>query len=441
MTVQSIGLRTRSSVFLKLFFVLLLAGILINLLVFLGIRHLFAPKIDQHLRDNIQHYARLVVAEIAKPGGRESAQEMSRTLGLDFVVEQKSGTWTTAKSLPTMDKILAHQQKSEGLPFMPLGSVRPALLVNQEFPEGTGKVAIFLPSPPLFQPNWSGVMVLLAALSTIVIVIFATIRGILRPLKGLSDGVARIAKGDFEHLVEFHGSDEIGRLAKAFNEMTLKLKLMIESKRQLLIDVSHELRSPLARARVALEFISDETIRKSVTDEIEEMSNLIHQLLEGAQMDSGLDLVRLEKRDLVALVGETASKFRAHGHQVCFTSHAPSAQAAIDDDRIRMVVRNLLENAIKYSPQAAPIDVEVSVVDNQVEISVRDRGIGIPNEDLERIFESFYRVDRSRTRATGGFGLGLSLCKKIVNAHRGTIGVESTEGVGSRFWLRLPYAP
>lgn len=220
--------------------------------------------------------------------------------------------------------------------------------------------------------------------------------------------------------------------------MAKKLKEMVESKRQLLVDISHELRTPLARARVAIEFIPDETIRSSVTEEVEEMGRLVHQILEGAQMDNSLDSIKKESQDIVAVARDITERFRSYGNKVDLISEMPSEFLPFDEGRMRVVIRNLIENAIKYSSSESPVHVHVSEAGNEVEISVRDQGLGIPESDLERVFEPFYRVDRSRTRSTGGFGLGLSLCKKIVQAHGGSIGVSSQEGKGSRFWLKLP---
>ena len=130
----------------------------------------------------------------------------------------------------------------------------------------------------------------------------------------------------------------------------------------------------------------------------------------------------------------------AFGHNVQFVALAPETLLALDPDKIRSVLRNLLDNALKYSPEKSPIVVQLMRGPEQVVLSVKDSGRGIPTDELERVFEPFYRVDKSRTRATGGFGLGLSFCRRVVQAHSGTIAVESSEGKGTKVIVTLPAA-
>ena len=300
-------------------------------------------------------------------------------------------------------------------------------------------MAIFLPAPPIPEPNPYIQVALFVALSLILLLSYGLMRWILRPLQALTEGVSRITAGDFGYRVVCARRDELGRLAAAFNQMTIKLKAAIESKKQLLIDVSHELRSPLARARVALEFIPDANTRKEVTEEVDEMTQMVDSLLEGAQLESGTAPLRLERTNLSTLAKEMVERYQTFGNVITLRSETSRDPViSIDVDRIRAVVRNLIENAIKYSPEKSLVTVNVSESANTLSLTVQDQGIGISEAELPHIFEPFYRVDKSRTRATGGFGLGLSLCKKIVEAHGGKIEIESAEGKGTLVTMELP---
>jgi signal transduction histidine kinase len=172
--------------------------------------------------------------------------------------------------------------------------------------------------------------------------------------------------------------------------------------------------------------------------DLSEMEAMIGEILEAARLDSANGRLHLADFDLRALTEDVLRLFQGRAPGVTLAPGA-SPRVRVDADRVRKVVANLIDNALKYSrDQARPVEVEIRAGNTEVTLSVRDHGAGIPEEDLPRLFEPFYRVDRSRSRDTGGYGLGLSLCKRIMEAHGGSIAVTSGRGAGAVATLVFP---
>lgn len=455
--------KLRTSVFFKLLCVLLATGLIINLLVLMSF-HLMRPRPEMppQLSKNIDQYLHYLAAEMARDSSFKKAAELSKKLELGVRIEGFGWSWVSDPQFQQDDPMRDKKAPKEPFGFSLLkrlpgfghpreisqgrrhrGGPPEMPLVEQKFERGPAKVTFFprLPGgPPIvsFRVNWDAVSMLIAILSLVVLSSYLLIRWILRPLRSLATGVERISQGDFQSRIQHESNDELGRLIIAFNAMGDKLAEMMESKRRLLIDVSHELRSPLQRARVALEFVPDKAVRQEVMEEIDDMGNLVHKILEGAEIESGGSVLNLERTNLWVLVAEIVDKYAKAGECVTLIGSDSNIVSLLDQDRIRSVVRNLIENAIKYSPRNSHVEVQVREAgEEDIALDVSDHGAGIPQAELKKIFEPFYRVDKSRSRATGGFGLGLNLCKKILEAHGGRIMVESVEGQGTKFTVVL----
>ncbi len=229
-------------------------------------------------------------------------------------------------------------------------------------------------------------------------------------------------------------------------------KELDEMKSQLLSTVSHELRTPLASIKgFATTLLRDdvdwdEQSRREflaiIDEESDRLTELIGNLLDMARIEAGTLRVEAEHTDLRPIILETVAEFRmmtrAHEIEVNLPPVLPAVMA--DPRRARQILRNLVENAIKYSPDGGPITVRALARSDDVQTSVTDRGIGIEEQQLEHIFDRFYQVDNASTRKVGGSGLGLSICKAIIEAHDGNIWVESQPGAGSTFHFTLPLA-
>ena len=279
----------------------------------------------------------------------------------------------------------------------------------------------------------------LIVMAGVVLTTQAVLQKLLRPLRVLNDGVTRLGEGELGVTVPRTTTDEFGTLTDAFNEMAGRVREMITARDRLLIDVSHELRSPLTRMKVALELMPDDAQRARLASEVAEMERMITGLLELERLRAGRG-VNPSRQDIVPIVRGIAAAFEERPPGVRFSADAgDEILADVDAEQLRTVLRNLLENAVKYSrPDSRAIQVTVETAGENAVVRVADDGVGIPSEDAERIFEPFFRVDRSRSKESGGYGLGLSICKRVVEAHGGQIALESRNGRGATFVLSFP---
>ncbi|MGH8526705.1 MAG: sensor histidine kinase, partial [Gammaproteobacteria bacterium] len=303
---------------------------------------------------------------------------------------------------------------------------------------GPTRYLFFLPGPPMLDAE--EIAAIVGIIGLILAGSYGVVRWLFRPLDWLTKGVDEIAKGNLSHRVRIRSRDQLGELTGALNDMAARVREMLQARDRLLLDVSHELRSPLTRMKVALEFVDDEAPKEKLRQEIRELEAMVTELLESERLNSNHGGLVLAETDLVPLVRDLAESYNGQRPGVRVLSAPPSVCVRVDADRIRMAVRNVLENAVKHSaPERGPVEMWVEASDAKVvQVAVRDHGPGIPTEEHGRIFEPFYRVDKSRARATGGYGLGLSLAKKIMTAHSGDILLTSELGQGSTFILTFP---
>jgi signal transduction histidine kinase len=435
----------RPSIFVKLFVVLALTGILISLAIAVAFSSAIHPKFDPRFRRSMERYAEYLATDIGEPPDFAKGRELSRQFGIDFRAEGQGWEWATDPGLPRIADV-PHEPHGGpgGMGPPPLSFMfhhgppdrGPVNIVERQFASGPGKVLVSMHRRPVFETNYIVIFGVLGFLIAVLVMSYLSIRAILKPLTSLTKGVSEIAGGNFNHLVPIESSDELGRLARAFNSMVARIKEMLHSKQQLLIDVSHELRSPLTRAKMALELDGDPDSAKQVGQALDEIEAMIQELLEAARLDSNRAL-RIVPTDLAALTAELVERYAALDKPVEVTAGPRTLAADVDAERIRSVITNLIENALKYSKDK-PVSLTLRQEDRFAVLEVRDRGVGISEADILKVFEPFYRVDKSRNRHTGGYGLGLSLCKRIVDAHQGRIDIKSQPDQGTTIRVALP---
>ena len=264
------------------------------------------------------------------------------------------------------------------------------------------------------------------------------IRRVLRPLHTLKGGVEALGAGRLDHRVPLTGRDEFRDLGEAFNTMAARLCDLLQSKEQLLLDVSHELRSPLTRLRVQLEFIQDEETRQNLQADLDEMEAMVTTILEEARLRNTSAVLHLEPTDMADLLRSIAADFQNRAATVVCDTLEPIT-ISIDPAKLRIAIRNLVDNALKNTPTGGrPPVISMTRDAVFVRIVVGDHGEGIAATALPHLFEPFYRTDASRSRKTGGFGLGLSLCKAVIEAHHGRIEITSRLGQGTLATVLLP---
>ena len=261
---------------------------------------------------------------------------------------------------------------------------------------------------------------------------------LLRPLKWLRSGVDSVSEGDFSTRVPVVRNDEIGKVARAFNQMTGRVQQMVDDRERLLGDVSHELRSPLARIKVALELLPEGDKRDSIARDIREMEALITALLEREQMRTQASQGLSEQVNLVAVAAAVVDGFNNTLPGVELNVAPQSLEINGDGALIKILIQNLVDNAVKFSlPDSKAVEVSLRRTDDGVQIIVDDDGRGIAKEQSEKIFEPFVKLNPARGHRTG-YGLGLNLCQRIVQAQGGRIEIQQRDKRGTRVLVNLP---
>ena len=289
---------------------------------------------------------------------------------------------------------------------------------------------------------------ILATLFTI-LAIAIRIRRSLQPLQEMSQMAGAISAADLNNaqLQLNNAPTEVKELAQAFNLMLSRLGDTWEQQRQFIGNISHELRTPLTVVSGYLQSLLrrgnnlndyQREALETAGDEADRTINLLQDLLDLARADSGYTRYHLEPLLLNELVTEVVDMTARFGERTIQVTATENVEAIVDCERLKQVLINLLDNAIKYSTAAQPIDLIIERIDKQAIIRIRDRGVGIPLQDRGRIFERFYRVDKDRARTTGGYGLGLAIVKTLVEGMGGKIMVRSTVGEGSEFTIAFP---
>lgn len=294
--------------------------------------------------------------------------------------------------------------------------------------------------------------VILATIVSIIGAILLTVfysRKALNPIQELTSAAEQIRQGELDQEVRVKTRDEIGELASTFNSMAEELKKQERLRKNMVSDVAHELRSPLTKSHGYLEAIKEGSIEpdEKVIDSLYRNSKMLKRLVEDLRDLSMAEAgqLKLKKKPILLedIISDAIESLRFRLDQEGLNVQVTTSETLlveVDPSRIKQVLRNLLDNAITHSNKGDQITVSTKVHENHVKVAVSDNGSGIPKQDIPYIFNRFYRVDSSRSRATGGSGLGLTIAKKIIEAHNGEISVESSEGEGTTFAFSLPLA-
>lgn len=405
-------------------------------------------------------YVDYVLEDIGNPPRIERAEAIVDKVPMDVMLRGPDIDWASSPGFPPLEEIPF--RRSQGL-LRSGGKDGPGWTQMVQITEfarhhrrsfvriSNGDYEIIFAAPKLADtPQADLTTPIIGVLAIIVLAgCYFSVRWLVRPIRWIQEGAARIGQGDLSYRIRTTRRDDLGDLAADINRMADDVGQMLEAKRQLLLAISHELRSPLTRAKVALEFLDDESIKANLMQDIREMERLIADLLESERLNtrhSKLQVGTLDLGELVANVLE--EEFAGHAGQLRLERPATALPLEGDVARLRLLVRNLVENGLRYTPpDGQPVEVRVAasrgcgVAEGACEIHVRDHGRGMSAHDLARVTQPFYRADPARSRATGGLGLGLYLCRRIAEAHGGSLLLSSELGKGTEVSVQLPRRP
>ena len=381
-------------------------------------------------------------------GGLQPAIEQASSLyGVNIVVKDSSGNVIADSRAASGSNDAAAMEEKYSLPVLSrgreVGTVALAPSVAPlEVPEPSVSILASALNRSLL---WTG---LAAGLAGVLLVSLLS-RRVLAPTRSLSSAASLLGQGDLSQRVSTQGRDEIADLGRTFNSMAEDLEHAEQQRRSLMADVAHELRTPLSNIQGYLEAVRDGLMQPdnrtidTIHQQVLHLTFLVEDLRLLALADAGALRLDREPDSLEQALNKSieAVQPRAESRGISISMDIPPDFPLVEMDRTRIaqVVGNLLENAISHTPEGGIVSVTSEVTTNGwARVSVADTGTGIPADDLPLVFERFYRVDPSRTRSTGGAGLGLTIAKQLVEAHGGSIHAESEPGKGSRFVFELP---
>lgn len=294
-----------------------------------------------------------------------------------------------------------------------------------------------IPGLPFDLPSSIGLLVLLALLFVAVAAgAWPVVRGLTRRLEQLKRGVEAFGAGALDQRVSVVGKDEVASVAQSFNRAAERVEALVKSHQSLLANASHELRSPLARLKMAVAMLDDEpsglrqAMKREIDTNIAELDALVEEVLLSSRLDAGAAIELNDPVDLTGVAAEEAARVDAE-------VEGQSVSVRGSDRLLRRAVRNLLENARRYGGDDISVSIHAGPAPEGIELKVCDRGPGVPEAERERIFEPFYRMSGHAERE-GGVGLGLALVRQIAQGHGGQVHCEAREGGGSCFVIRLP---
>lgn len=390
------------------------------------------PKV----RYNAINYSNLILQKFENKPDTLRAADISKELGVFIAIVNDSIEWKSKKN-----HSLISQEDLDNIDFQPdtwAGFYR-GLHIVQKKNNTTFYISL--------EDNDEGVSYfkeIIAVSNTfyfllMILLIYWALKKLLSPVNKLSDGLHASSEGNFKQFLSTKRTDELGYLINSFNRMNKQVDHMIKAKDQLIMDVSHEMRSPLTRIKLASEFIQEDDTRKSILEDTQELEMMITEILETERLKSVYGGIKKSEINLNSLLGDIILQYSNQKPGILFLSENSVVNYYGDKERLKLLFKNLIENALKYSKDSQkPIEVETKENKNKIMISIRDYGIGIPENQVEYIFEPFYRVDKSRSKKSGGYGLGLHLCKNIVAAHLGEINVTSAINIGTTLEIILP---
>jgi signal transduction histidine kinase len=326
-------------------------------------------------------------------------------------------------------------------PWLSWDGLRPP----KELHDIDGVEVMIRPPPPSAKGRF--IIPLVVSLVCLVLLSFPVTAAMTRQLRALAQTARRFGEGDLGQRADASGSNEVSRTAQAFNSMAQRIAELRLRERELLANVSHELRTPMSRMAVVLELTQDNPAAASryvgeLARDLRELESLLDSIIETLRLDLASPRARAswplqrEPLDLRDLVSEVATDFRARTpeHPLAVDLGTVAVVRQVDRTLVRRALMNLLDNARKYSPADTEIRL---VIEDGGTITVNDGGGGIDPADLPHVFEPFFRADRSRSRATGGVGLGLTFVRTVAALHQGQVSVHSQPGAGSTFRLSL----
>ena len=423
--------RWQSLVF-RLLFYFLVSMLALAVILAISFAQRIKPHVQHEILPNVERYIEYLIEDIGNPPNLVTAQQLADQLPFEIRIEGQGIDWSSSPRLsaiaayefkpaprPYDNVYLSHHRRDQFL-LIQKQDYQYLFSVDNGFRRGAER------------RHW----ILFLLLGSILLFLYFVIRRMFRPIEAMSRQVRKIGEGDLEQKIETGAKGELELLASGINDMSEQIRAMLEGKSALLLAISHELRSPITRMRVNLELLEPGEVQQKLIDDLREMETLIASILESEKLNSRHAPLVLERCNMSGLIEEVV---RDHAARERIETYTTPVEVRVDPMRIKLLIKNLVDNACQHAgEEQGNIDINLSLDHGMARLEVRDQGPGMDPGEIPRLTEAFYRPDSSRQRNTGGYGLGLYLCKLIVDAHGGQITIESEPGNGTRVIVILP---
>ncbi len=418
--------------------VLLYLAITVALLFLVGgsIRYAIKGNFQEHILPHVTQYLDYIQNDIGMPADIVRAKKLAINTNTVIHIYDANTNWSSNGKTIKLSALKIHRQfndKNRSYAFAD-DTENHYFMITQ----GKSTLLVSHNEPEIEHSSFKHIALPLIALLLILAFLYRATQRLIAPINTIEKSVNTFAEGKLDHRIFIDRTDELGKLAQSFNTMADQLQQMLEAKRQLLLAISHELRSPLTRAKVSVALIDDENHKKNINLEIDEIDHLIEEILETERLSLPHKVLNKSDVNLNHLITEIITNNFSKNNIIATLSNK-EIKIKLDRPRIKLLLKNLIENALRYTADdASPPEISLEQNHDTIHIKVRDFGLGIEQNHIPHLTEAFYRVDPSRKRETGGFGLGLYLCRMIAEAHGGRLSLTSQVGVGTTVSIVLP---
>lgn len=431
--------KIRHSLSLRLLLLFVIAGIVLGIVFQVVLGLAISSHIKARSTPHLKQYFSYIQQDLGFPPNIAKAKALTVQLPIDIHLSTPGEVWSSATDLPDLSHLYPYSDNEFPNQRVKIGFERGQTTV--QIIEGDTQVILWTNPRKETQRSSQGLIFGLLFLLLILAILYWFIRRLFRPIQVIQQSVQKIGSGDLSQRIPTLRNDELGELAGDINHMADDIEQMLEAKRELLLAISHELRSPLTRAKISTALLEDSPTQADIARDLREMENMISELLEAERLKGQhqqLQKVNVSLNEIVMSVVD--EYFPDSTVDLQLDDNLPLQ--SMDPMRIRLVVRNILDNALKHQTDASePVQLSTSTEVSLTRLTIRDHGKGIPKDHIPHLTEAFYRVDASRQRKTGGVGLGLYLVKRIMDAHQGQLDIDSEEGTGTTVTLSLPLSP
>ncbi len=442
--------RLARSLSFRLLAIFLVMGLLFAYGAVLGIRWVYLTDdlrelVSGHLSLHVQY----VRNDIGNPPSVENAIAITEKVPVDIRMMGPSLDWASDPAFPRVDElsfgssdIFSDQAEAwlgdlDDVEFASLGA-HGFLKIDQ------GEYAIVVSSPKIADGAADRQLtpIIMGFGLCLVLLAYLAVRWLFKPIRAIRHGAAEIGRGNFQHRITDVRQDQLGDLADDINQMAQDVQRMLDAKRQLLFGISHELRSPLSRMKLGLELAENHDDAASLGQDVAEMEKIISTLLEAERLNTRHAGINIARVSALQVVEDLISNFFPRDRDRIEVDVPDGVFMNVDEARVTLMLKNLVSNGLRYTCRAdGPIRIEIAALEDAWVIRVRDSGPGIPADQAEFVGEAFYRGDPSRTRNTGGSGLGLYLARLVAEAHGGSLSLDPTYTDGACFVVTLPFEP